>query len=240
MPRMRTIKPGFFTNDALAGVDPLGRILFAGLWCHADREGRLEDRPRKLKAEVLPYDDCDVDSLLNSLVEAGFITRYESGGHRYIAVQNFCKHQTPHIKEPASTIPAPCEHESCTVPTPGKPVSQESPITVTGTDPDTGAVRVLAPVKHPKAGSNVPPSAEEVAVYFAGKSTKAEGRKFFLHYEANGWKVGPNKMKNWMAAASMWIARGSSFTNGNGTAVDMPPPQESEDLRRAREQGSVL
>ena len=63
MARMRTIKPGFFTNDVLAEVEPLGRILFAGLWTVADRAGRLEERPKKLKAELLPYDDCDVESL---------------------------------------------------------------------------------------------------------------------------------------------------------------------------------
>jgi len=30
---------------------------------------------------------------------------------------------------------------------------------------------------------------------------------FHKYYEANGWKVGKNKMKNWKAAASQWIAR---------------------------------
>jgi len=85
MARIRGIKPGFFTNDLLAEVDPLGRILFAGLWCHADRAGRLEDRPRKIKAEVLPYDACDVDDLLNDLVRHGFIDR-EDG---WITINNW-------------------------------------------------------------------------------------------------------------------------------------------------------
>jgi hypothetical protein len=53
--RSRNIKPGFFLNDELAECEPLARILFAGLWCIADREGRLEDRPKRIKAEVLPY-----------------------------------------------------------------------------------------------------------------------------------------------------------------------------------------
>lgn len=107
MARIRSIKPGFFTNDQLAEVDPLGRLLFAGLWCHADRAGRLEDRPRKIKAEVLPYDDCDVDALLNDLQSRQFIVRYEVAGTRYIQVVTFSKHQTPNIKEVDSTIPAP-------------------------------------------------------------------------------------------------------------------------------------
>lgn len=108
MARARNIKPGFFTNDVLAECSALARILFQGLWCHADREGRLEDRPRKLKAEILPYDDCDAEELLCQLESRGFIIRYSHGDERFIQVVNFCKHQNPHVKESESTIPAPC------------------------------------------------------------------------------------------------------------------------------------
>ncbi|USE79508.1 hypothetical protein NDR89_23235 [Cupriavidus gilardii] len=115
MARARNLKPSFFTNDLLAEIHPLGRLLFQGLWCIADREGRLEDRPKRIKAELLPYDDCDADALLNDLVKHGFILRYEADGHRFIQVVNFAKHQNPHIKEAASTIPAPCEHSASPV-----------------------------------------------------------------------------------------------------------------------------
>jgi hypothetical protein len=118
MARARNIKPSFFTNDTLAEIEPLGRLLFQGLWCHADREGRMEDRPRKLKAEILPYDDCDVEELLDGLEQRGFIARYEVGSSQFIQVVNFCKHQNPHIKEPASAIPAMPEHDSSTVQAP--------------------------------------------------------------------------------------------------------------------------
>ena len=50
MARARNIKPGFFANENLAECDPLARLLFAGLWCLADREGRLEDRPKRIAA----------------------------------------------------------------------------------------------------------------------------------------------------------------------------------------------
>lgn len=115
MARARNIKPGFFTNDVLAECEPLARLLFAGLWLHCDREGRMEDRPKKIKAEILPYDSCDADQLLNQLQANGFIIRYQSGDRRYIQVVNFGKHQNPHIKEGASEIPAPGEHSTSTV-----------------------------------------------------------------------------------------------------------------------------
>jgi hypothetical protein len=105
MARARNIKPGFFLNDELAEVELAGRLLFAGLWCIADREGRLEDRPKKIKAEVLPYDNCDVDGLLNQLQQHRFVTRYEVDGAGYIQIANFTKHQNPHPRESKSEIP---------------------------------------------------------------------------------------------------------------------------------------
>lgn len=121
MARARNLKPSFFTNEVLAEIHPLGRLLFQGLWCVSDREGRLEDRPRKLKAELLPYDECDVDSLLNALQMHGFILRYEANNSRYIQVLNFKKHQNPHMKEAESSIPAPDLRGACTVLAPETP-----------------------------------------------------------------------------------------------------------------------
>lgn len=107
MARMRTLKPGFFTNDSLAEIAPLGRLLFAGLWTIADREGRLEYRPKKIKAELLPYDDCDVLALIADLVKAGFLIAYTVADTNYLQVTNFLRHQCPNIQEKASIIPAP-------------------------------------------------------------------------------------------------------------------------------------
>ena len=109
MARARNIKPGFFTNEHLGELEPLARLLFIGLWCQADREGRLEDRPKRLKIDILPYDDCDIEFLLETLADSPdkFIQRYSVDGKKYIAITNFTKHQNPHAKEQVSTIPTP-------------------------------------------------------------------------------------------------------------------------------------
>jgi len=113
MARARNIKPGFFKNEDLAECQPLARLLFAGLWCLADRAGRLEDRPKRIRAEILPYDDGSVDDMLNELHQAGFILRYQAAGQRYIQVLNFGKHQNPHHREQESMIPAPDGYAPC-------------------------------------------------------------------------------------------------------------------------------
>lgn len=114
--RTRSIKPGFFKNETLAALPYQDRILFAGLWCIADREGRLEDRPKRIQIEVFPYDpDLDVEISLLRLIEGGFILRYEVDGSRYILLPTFKKHQHVHVNEQASTYPAPYKHGASTV-----------------------------------------------------------------------------------------------------------------------------
>ena len=105
MARARNIKPGTMENEQLAELDPLTRLFFVYLWMLADREGRLEDRPKRIKAQALPYDNVDADVMLDELASSGFITRYQIDGERYIQIINFTKHQRPHTNEADSVIP---------------------------------------------------------------------------------------------------------------------------------------
>lgn len=104
--RSRDIKPGFFKNDQLADCSMAARLLFPGLWMIADREGRLENRPKKIKGEIFPFDDVDVASLLAELERAGLIRFYEVNGQNLIWIPQFKKHQSPHKNEKSSEFPA--------------------------------------------------------------------------------------------------------------------------------------
>jgi hypothetical protein len=106
--RSRNVKPGLFRNELLGAAEPLLTLLFQGLWCIADREGRLEDRPLRIKAEVFPYRDVpDIHGYLTQLEEMGFIRRYKVKDAALIEVRNFKKHQSPHHTEKKSELPAP-------------------------------------------------------------------------------------------------------------------------------------
>lgn len=103
--RARNIKPGFFRNEQLAECCAFARLLFEGLWCLADREGRLEDRPKRIRADVFPYDDVDVEELLDELAAQKLIVRYAAEGLRCIWIPTFLRHQHPLPKEKASELP---------------------------------------------------------------------------------------------------------------------------------------
>jgi len=129
MARKRELRPSFFTNEYLASLPFEARLLFAGLWTIADRRGRLEDRPLRIKAQLFAYDNLDIDKLLQMLADSEdrFIIRYVADGKRYIQIPNFEKNQNFHKEEAESVIPppptinttaAPCEHPANTTAAP--------------------------------------------------------------------------------------------------------------------------
>ena len=99
MSRIRTIKPEFFLDDELAELTPLTRLLFIGLWTLADCEGRLEDRPKRIRAQLHPFGDGDTDAMLQALHDRGFIYRYTANSLRCIEIRSFKKHQRLSGKE---------------------------------------------------------------------------------------------------------------------------------------------
>lgn len=103
--RARNIKPGFFKNEVLAQMSEKARLLFVGLWCCADRDGLLEDRPDRIRADVFPYDMSKIDNLISELEKNGFVHRYSSQGINVIKVVAFLDHQRPHHTEAKSKMP---------------------------------------------------------------------------------------------------------------------------------------
>lgn len=112
--RTRDIKPGFYLNDQLAECLFAARLAFPGLWMVADREGRLEYRPKRLKAEIFPYDNVDMAALINELIANQLVVRYQAGGKEYLWIPTFLDHQKPHPNEKESVLP-PCPDQSAPV-----------------------------------------------------------------------------------------------------------------------------
>lgn len=105
MARIRYLKPDFFFDEDLSELSFEVRIGFQGLWCHADKAGRLEDSPKKLKALIFPYDKIDMIKILDTLTKKPFILKYSVNGKNYIQIINWEKHQKPHHTEKDSNMP---------------------------------------------------------------------------------------------------------------------------------------
>lgn len=123
MARSRNIKPGFCRNEDLAECSVWARLCFALLPMIADREGRLEDRPKRIKGELFPFDSIEVEPLLLELDKHGLIARYTVESLGLIQILGFRKHQNPHHREPESTLPC---HQSLRLDADGKYIKPEA------------------------------------------------------------------------------------------------------------------
>jgi hypothetical protein len=104
MARIRTIKPEFFTSDDICALSPLARLLYVGLWCEADRAGRMVWMPRVFKRRYLPDDPCDVEALAGELLARGLVVLYGEG---LACIPTFTRHQHVNPREAPSKLPPP-------------------------------------------------------------------------------------------------------------------------------------
>ena len=157
MPRIRTVKPELFKHEGLYDAEaetglPL-RLAFIGLFTCCDREGRFKWRPRTLKLDVLPYDNCDFSRVLHALWTRGFIVKYEVDGEEYGCIPTFTTHQVINNRESESNIPPPDENsikswdstraarvdDASGTPVKGKGIGREQDSVPTGTDGEPSA-----------------------------------------------------------------------------------------------------
>lgn len=215
MARARNIKPGIFKNELLGVADPLLTVLFTGLWCLADKRGRLEDRPLRIKAEIFPYREIAppvFNGYLTDLARLWFISRYVVDSIPIIQVISFEKHQHPHHTEKESDLPEnPNKSIGCHLTV--KPPLADGELTDTlRLIPDSLNIDSLIPDSL-KGGRFAPPSVSECIAEFGNEH---EGRKFHAFYESKDWMVGKSKMKKWKSAVVGWKERnGKSITPVN-------------------------
>ena len=60
------------------------------------------------------------------------------------------------------------------------------------------------------------PSISEIQQYCGERQNTINAEKFFNYYEANGWKVGKNKMKDWKACVRTWEQNEKKYTSQKG------------------------
>jgi hypothetical protein len=130
MARARNIKPAFFQNEELGELLPIERLAFIGMWTIADFRGCIEVKFKRLKIQLLPYDDCNIETIVKNLEQSRFIRMYSVQGQTYIKIINFEKHQNPHKNErdSGSEIPDISEGEEI--------VNEINELTQDGTKPD--------------------------------------------------------------------------------------------------------
>lgn len=220
MARTRYLKPDFFIDPDLGELSYVHRLVFAGLWCYADKAGRLEYEPKKLKIQIMPYDKIDMVGILADLTLKPFLFIYEIENKYYIQIINWEIHQMPHHTEKNSVFPA--YNGDLTV---------KQPL-------DNGYIKEVGKMHTPHYSSRLiqqnskytnsikgedkfaPPTLEELEKYCKEANLAVNASKMHDFYVSKGWLVGKVRMRDWKAAARNWARSefnvGSKITTNDG------------------------
>lgn len=82
-------------DDRLASCSSLSRILFIGMLFKYQDTGLITISPRRIKAEIIPYDECNIDELLSELIHNGLLSFYEGDdedretGYEFVDLEYF-------------------------------------------------------------------------------------------------------------------------------------------------------
>lgn len=256
MPKIRGVKPDFWTDKNIVILSPLARLLYIGMWNYAADCGHLEDEPIELKMRILPADNCDVGELLNELEKGGRITR--EGG--VICIPKLAGHQRidkryytacPACKEPGSAPSPHGGHDAPGPPRDGRPagpttgthrghvVSTSGPLVDCDCDGDGDGDGDMPPKpargdRATKLPAGFKPNQANIALAATeGVDLRREYAKFTDHHLAKG-----SKFVDWQRALATWIRnvndyRGATVRQLPRTDPDAPPmiPLASDDKR---------
>ena len=107
MPRIRTIKPEFWTDEQIQGWPERSQLVYIALWNVADDDGRLRAHPALLRSQVCPYHPhVDIEAALAPIIEADKLRIYTADGQTYGYLPTFNEHQRINRPTP-SRLPAP-------------------------------------------------------------------------------------------------------------------------------------
>ena len=94
MPRIRSIKPEFWTDPVVQRWPAKTRLAYIALWNYADDEGRFRADSVLLMTQLMPFDPV-TDEDFAPIVAAGKVRLYTVGGEQYGVIPHFKRHQKP-------------------------------------------------------------------------------------------------------------------------------------------------
>lgn len=226
MGRIRTVKPEFWTSETLSTVSAEACLLAVALLNYCDDEGYFNARPELIKAACFPIRNTPpIRRLLVELSTIGYVQLVERSSKTIGLVTGFREHQKVDRARPSSLrrlfeTNEPENTELLTV--------ESDKAAIEGSSNDRRGL--VAGMEGNGSGNgkdkdhhSIPSNVEEVREYVKTKGYTFAADAFYAYYEANGWKIGRNSMKNWRSACAMWQQR-----------TGAPTPDSVDPGRKAR------
>jgi hypothetical protein len=104
----RILKESICTSENIDQLSPIQEIAFYRLMVNCDDFGRMDARPRLLKARLFPLkdmDETDIVSIMQALEKADLIVMYLVDGKPYLQMKTWERHQQ--VRNQKSKFPSP-------------------------------------------------------------------------------------------------------------------------------------
>lgn len=231
MAERRMFAKTIVTSDAFLDMPLSARCLYFALGMYADDEGFVNNSKSLIRLIGASLDD------MNVLILRKFIISFDSGVQliKHWRINNYLRsdrlQQTKYIKERQlvmleenGTYTLIEEKTVNGIPTVGKRLTNGRQVECEGvpsgipsigeysgdklsTDKESIGEGRPAADAPPASNRFLKPTLEEVAAYCNERENNINVQHFFDYYEANGWKVGRNPMKDWKACIRTWESR---------------------------------
>lgn len=204
----RIINEKIRTSKSINALSDFQFRLWAYLLTYVDDYGRGSADPELLKGFVFPrrngIREQDIQKGLEALERNGSILLYDVAGEPYLCLPNWGKYQR--IQTKVSKFPEPSENDISrwvTVNHGESPLESNPESRIQNPNPEARD----APAREACTNYFCKPTVEEIKAFCKEKHYELDASYFYDHYEANGWKVGKNPMKDWKAAVRNWVKR---------------------------------
>jgi hypothetical protein len=182
MARIRSTHPGQWTSGDFLECSPLARLLALALRNVADDHGAFRWKPKTIKAECLPADNCEILDLLEELIRNDQIVKYTIEGKEYGLIKDFTQWQRP--KKPKYIHPIPPEFSTNSEPVPNEFDTEEE---ITPQREEEGGKREEVQEERTQAVAKPLPCSSDAFERFKAAWPKRDG--------ANPWQ--PAEKKFW-------------------------------------------
>lgn len=212
--RIRTVKPEFWTNEALAGLSPFSRLLAIALLNYADDEGYFLAHPSLIRGSLFPFDE-DSTSIrrgLDELSNVDYIRISKDKTGRLVGfVVKFLKHQRVDRARPSEIrAGASFDEDSTNL---HRVFADASPLEGNGKGKGKGSGK--EPTSRPR------PTIDEVKAFCREVGLPAsDGEAMFWKWESNGWMNGKHAVKDWKATIRQWKASGYMPSQKGGATAN--------------------
>lgn len=224
MAERRMFAKTIIDSDAFLDMPLSTQALYFHLSMRADDDGFI-NKPKT----IMRMTGCKDDDI-RLLVSKKFVIPFETGVvvikhwkiHNYIRKDSYSETKYKDEKallsldeNSAYTITQPQITQTCDDPVTDSLQTSDDPVEGMATQDRIGKDRLgkdsifvgaKAPTPTPKKRF-VKPTVDQIMAYCAERGNHIDSQRFYDYYEANGWKVGKNPMKDWKAAVRNWERR---------------------------------